>query len=111
MQKVVLNLQIEKRLAVIAWVSWFIVWSGVAVLIWMSPLPHNEGTLYQIITRQWWVGGSLYNGNYGVDGFLYLPQFVLVYSPFAYLDHPIGDLAWRRWVLDCLRPDCGDFRE
>ena len=61
---------IEKRLGMIAWLSWFVIWTGVAVLIWKAPFPHNEGTIYQIATRQWWLGRGLYIGNYGVDGFL-----------------------------------------
>lgn len=91
------NLQIERWLAVLAWVAWFVVFTVVAVLVSRNPIKHNDCGIYRGASQQWWAGKGLYvnNRNGGTDGFLYFPQFAVAYSPFAALDFPVGDIAWR----------------
>jgi alpha-1,2-mannosyltransferase len=91
------NLKIERYLAVVAWVAWFVVFTVVAVLVSRNPIKHNDCGIYRGASQQWWAGKGLYvnNRNRGSDGFLYLPQFALAYTPFAALGFPVGDIAWR----------------
>jgi alpha-1,2-mannosyltransferase len=91
------NLKIEGYLAVVAWVSWIVVFIVVAALVSRSPIKHNDCGIYRGASQLWWAGKGLYanNRNNGTDGFLYFPQFALAYSPFAAMGFPAGDIAWR----------------
>ena len=65
----------------------------ILVLVWRSPGVSSVVGNYQYGALGWWAGEDVYGP--GVDGFLYLPSFALLYTPFALLGEPWGDILWR----------------
>jgi hypothetical protein len=55
---------------------------------------HSEGIIYSKAASDWWAQRNLY-GVFRYDGFLYFPQAAILYTPFAILQHPVGDIVWR----------------
>ena len=89
------NLRIERHFGTFAWVMWFVAFAVISTIVWPSPLRHSVCWNYYQPAKDWWAGLDLYRFNYKIDGFLYLPQFALFYTPFMVLGHPIGDIVWR----------------
>jgi alpha-1,2-mannosyltransferase len=99
----------DRLLAVIACGIIALTFALIANMVLRKPFDHNECPIYLRACWDWWAGRGLYDKNFGIDGFLYLPQFVLLFSPFALADpvlqintatHPlvilaIGDCLWR----------------
>jgi len=96
------NLQIEKQLGVFAWVMWLIAFTVISAIVWPAPLRHSDCWNYYQPATDFWAGRNLYRYNIVTDGFLYLPQFALIYTPFMRLGHPLGDIAWRGAGLSVL---------
>src|ERR1700728_3575825 len=57
-------------------------------------LDSNECLTYAQATHNWWAHQALYQLS-NIDGYLYLPQAAILYTPFALLGHPVGDVIWR----------------
>jgi hypothetical protein len=109
MTKPITNAKQDRLLALIAFGFIALTFVTVSWLVLRKPFDHNECPIYVRACWDWWAGQGLYENNFGIDGFLYLPQFVLLYSPFAVLDPilknavgnqpieilAIGDIAWR----------------
>jgi hypothetical protein len=83
-------------LALCLWAAAFI---SVSVLVHKNWKDRNECALFQESAQKWWSHQSLYEPIKWIDGFLYLPQSVVIYSPFAAMGHPTGDIAWRLFGL------------
>ncbi len=64
----------------------------VLVLVWRDPVDHSVVGNYRNAANGWWSGKDIYGS--GIDGFLYLPSFAVLYSPFAVLGD-FGDVLWR----------------
>src|ERR1700722_1788863 len=62
----------------------------VCAMVLRAPFDHSETPIYLRACWDWWAGNDLYSKNFGIDGFLYFPQFAILYSPFALLDFVIG---------------------
>ncbi len=54
----------------------------------------NECLTYARATQNWWTHQPLYEIS-SIDGYLYFPQFAILYTPFALAGHPLGDTIWR----------------
>ncbi|HEY2891084.1 MAG TPA: glycosyltransferase 87 family protein [Dongiaceae bacterium] len=65
----------------------------ILVLVWRNPGVSSVVGNYQYGALGWWAGNDVYGS--GIDGFIYLPSFALVYTPFALLGEPWGDILWR----------------
>jgi hypothetical protein len=95
------NLQLDRRLAKFAWLTWVIVWGVVSLLVGLHHDARNESIVYAASAQDWLGRRNLYaqnigfNGQMGTEGFLYLPQSAILYTPFAVAGHPAGDIAWR----------------
>jgi hypothetical protein len=77
-----------------AWGLWgicFFVVSGMIIHNWWN---HSEGITYTKAVSDWWNGRDLYD-QFKYDGFLYFPHAAILYTPFTWLRHPAGDIAWR----------------
>jgi len=65
----------------------------VMIAVWCH---RNVGSVvenYRDAVIGWWAGRDIY--GQGVDGFLYLPSFAELYTPFAWLGKYGGDVLWR----------------
>jgi alpha-1,2-mannosyltransferase len=65
----------------------------ILVLVWRNPGVSSVVGNYQYGALGWWAGKDVYGA--GIDGFIYLPSFALLYTPFALLGEPWGDILWR----------------
>ena len=76
-------------------VAWVLVALTVTVLVTLQPAHRTVTPTYREASRHWWSGEDLYHK--GIDGYLYPPQFAILYTPFAKAPAPLGDLLWR-WL-------------
>lgn len=67
----------------------------VTVLVALQPGRRTVTPTYHLASRNWWAGRELYHG--GTWGYLYPPQFAILFTPFAAAPSPLGDVLWR-WV-------------
>jgi hypothetical protein len=81
------------RIALLIW----LVYSGiiVGVVAW-NPSGRSATLEYQRATANWWSAKTLYRSR---NGYLYLPQFAVLYTPFELLPDRVGEPLWR---LTCL---------
>jgi alpha-1,2-mannosyltransferase len=84
----------SKRLAQIAWGVWAVSFLAVSVMVVHNWKDHSEGVIYSKAVTDWWGNRNLY-GVFRYDGFLYFPHAAILYSPFTFMKHPLGDIAWR----------------
>ena len=81
------------RIALLIWV----VYAGViATLVAVNPSGRSATLEYQRATDNWWAGKTLYRSR---NGYLYLPQFAVLYTPYELLPDRIGEPLWR---LTCM---------
>ncbi|MGD0390217.1 MAG: glycosyltransferase family 87 protein [Tepidisphaeraceae bacterium] len=86
----------NKHLSEFAWMLWGMMFVFVAAQVLHNDSPDNSNECwgYARATSAWWARENLYDTT-NIDGFLYLPQAAIIYTPFAVLNHPIGDVLWR----------------
>lgn len=58
------------------------------------PLKHTTMPTYRTAALHWWAGEDPYTYR-DHDGFLYLPQAAVIFSPFACLPFYAGEVLWR----------------
>lgn len=86
-----------RRALLIAIGIWMIYGSVLAAIVAIEPDRRTVTTEYQRATDTWWRGEkSLYRKK---NGFLYLPQFAMLYTPYEALPDRIGEPLWR---LTCI---------
>ncbi len=65
----------------------------VLFLAWRDPGAHSVIGNYRDASAGWWAGSDIYGTS--IDGFLYLPSFAVLYTPFWLLGPHVGDALWR----------------
>jgi hypothetical protein len=79
----------------LAWGLWGLAAVVITILVVIHPNNSNSiCILFAQSSHNWWTGQELYFMR-SIDGFLYFPQFAIIYTPFAALGNPIGGAAWR----------------
>jgi alpha-1,2-mannosyltransferase len=78
------------RTGVVVWTLFNLV---VLVLVWLNPGASSVVDTYRQGALGWWVGRDIFGP--GEHGFIYLPSFAVLFSPFAFLGAPWGDILWR----------------
>ncbi len=75
---------------------WLLVFLVIGADVARRPLRHTTMPTYRLATAHWWQGVDLYaaNARDTHDGFVYLPQAAVLFTPFA-LPSLAGDLLWR----------------
>jgi len=70
------------------------VFSGISLYLILNPERTGVVPNYRFASSHWWAGESMYPG--GTHGFLYVPQFALLFTPF-HLVQPLvlGEILWR----------------
>lgn len=81
------------RIALFVWIVYAAVISGIVAA---NPSGRSATLEYQRATANWWSGKTLYRSR---NGYLYLPQFAVLYTPFELLPDRVGEPLWR---LTCL---------
>lgn len=75
-----------------AWVAWGIFYLIIAGYV-LAGTSHTVTPIYRQAALNWFSGKPLYTDTGG--GFIYLPQAILSFAPFAALPPLAGDLLWR----------------
>ena len=92
--KMVLKLLMRFRWNTLAWSILGIVFSGMALYLILNPTRTGVVPNYRFASTHWWISESMYPG--GTHGFLYLPQFAVLFTPFNLIQPPvIGEIFWR----------------
>ena len=63
------------------------------VLVYLNPEARSVVPIYRVGSLGWWAGQDIFGE--GTAGFIYLPSFAVLYTPFALLGPQFGDIAWR----------------
>ena len=78
----------------LSWSILGIVFSGMALYLLLNPTRTGVVPNYRFASTHWWISESMYPG--GTHGFLYLPQFAVLFTPFNLIQPPvIGEILWR----------------
>jgi alpha-1,2-mannosyltransferase len=73
---------------------WVIAIIVIALIVIKQPVKGNLCGLFRDSSLNWWAGRELYESK-TIDGFLYFPQFAIIYTPFALAPSLAGDILWR----------------
>jgi alpha-1,2-mannosyltransferase len=91
------NPQLLDRLLPVAGWAGFLVFAVfnlvVTALVIDDPSQRSVVPVYRTGALGWWRGADIFGD--GIAGFLYLPSFAVLYTPFALLGAPLGDAVWR----------------
>lgn len=80
----------------IALFLWVIYAGVISAIVAVNPSGRSATLEYQRATDNWWNGKTLYRQR---NGYLYLPQFAVLYTPYEILPDRLGEPLWR---LTCL---------
>jgi hypothetical protein len=85
---------------VIALAGWIVFAAVVATIVAVDPMGRSATKEYQMASERWWEGEkSIYRRK---NGFLYLPQWAIFYTPFEVLPRNVGEPLWRLIMLGSL---------
>jgi len=84
----------RSRWNTLAWSILGIVFAGMALYLILNPTRTGVVPNYRFASTHWWISESMYPG--GTHGFLYLPQFAVLFTPFNLIQPPVlGEILWR----------------
>ena len=84
----------RSRWNTLAWSILGIVFAGMALYLIFNPTRTGVVPNYRFASTHWWISESMYPG--GTHGFLYLPQFAVLFTPFNLIQPPVlGEILWR----------------
>ena len=70
------------------------VFSGISLYLILNPERTGVVPNYRFAASHWWAGESMYPG--GTHGFLYVPQFAVLFSLIDWIRPPVlGEIVWR----------------
>ena len=92
--KLSVKLLMRSRWNTLAWSILGFVFAGMALYLIFNPNRTGVVPNYRFASTHWWISESMYPG--GTHGFLYLPQFAVLFTPFNLIQPPvIGEVLWR----------------
>ena len=77
-----------------AWGVWLLVFLIICGDVVRRPLRHTTTPTYRLAAAQWWAGQDPYSFR-NHDGFLYLPQAAMIFTPFTWGPLLLGEILWR----------------
>jgi len=70
------------------------VFAGMSLYLFLNPARTGVVPNYRFASTHWWMGQSMYPG--GTHGFLYVPQFAVLFSLIDWIRPPVlGEIVWR----------------
>jgi alpha-1,2-mannosyltransferase len=84
--------RLDRGLAWLGLAVWLVFNLLVLILTWRDPHNHSVLGNYRFAASGWWAGADIYGTS--IDGFLYLPSFAVLYTPFWLLGDHWGDVLW-----------------
>lgn len=83
-----------RRWNCLAWIILAAIFLGMAVYLILNPTRTGVVPNYRMAATNWWEGWKIY--GYGTHGFLYFPQFIILFTPFNLIrPHVLGEILWR----------------
>ena len=76
------------------WIFWVLIFCAICGDVVRRPLKHNTTPTYRLASQQWWAGIDPYRYS-NHDGFLYLPQAAILFTPFTWGPFLLGEILWR----------------
>ena len=71
-----------------------VVFAGMSLYLVFNPDRTGVVPNYRFASSHWWLGESMYPG--GTHGFLYVPQFAVLFSLIDWIQPPVvGEIVWR----------------
>lgn len=84
----------RNRWNLIAWGLLAAVFAGMSIYLLLNPTRTGVVPNYRMAATNWWEGWTIY--GYGTHGFLYFPQFIVLFTPFNLIrPHVLGEIVWR----------------
>jgi hypothetical protein len=83
---------IDRAAPILSAVAWTVPLIVISIGLLRRPGQRSLDPIYRWATETWAVRGPLYTD---AEGFIYLPTFVPIYVPFAWLPTPLGEILWR----------------
>ncbi|MEI6280018.1 MAG: glycosyltransferase family 87 protein [Verrucomicrobiae bacterium] len=80
------------RCLLAALIIWAVYAGVIVTIVAVDPTGRTATKEYQRATGNWWGGKTLYRKN---NGYLYLPQFAIFYTPCELLPDRVGEPLWR----------------
>lgn len=78
----------------LGWALLGAVFAGMSLYLVLNPTRTGVVPNYRFASTHWWIGESMYPG--GTHGFLYIPQFAVLFSMIEWIRPPIlGEIVWR----------------
>jgi alpha-1,2-mannosyltransferase len=87
----------DRTWAVAAWIAWAVLTVVVCVAVARDPEKRTVTHVFRAAADAWWAEGRVYDG--GWNGFLYLPQTAVLYTPFMWPPLAVGEVLWRIFSL------------
>ncbi|CAN5615495.1 hypothetical protein BH09VER1_BH09VER1_22150 [soil metagenome] len=78
------------------WIAFALI---VAIVVAVKPSSHTATLEYQKASANWWKGKDIYRNK---NGYLYLPQEAILYTPYELLPDRVGEPLWRVTILALL---------
>ena len=76
------------------WALLVVVFAGMSLYLVFNPDRTGVVPNYRFASSHWWLGESMYPG--GTHGFLYVPQFAVLFSLIDWIQPPVlGEIVWR----------------
>ncbi len=82
----------NRRWSAAAWALWIVPLLVICIAVILKPGNHSLTDLYHGAVSRWWHRQTIYDGPSGMN---YLPQFVLLFSPYHVLGVALSDVFWR----------------
>lgn len=82
----------------IAWGYWLLIFCAIGADVIRRPFKHTTTPTYRLASTQWWAGQDPYTFR-NHDGFLYLPQAAVLFTPFTWGPLLLGEILWRLVVF------------
>ena len=84
----------SRRWNILAWSILATVFLGMSVYLLLNPTRTGVVPNYRMAATNWWECWKIY--GYGTHGFLYFPQFIILFTPFNLIrPHVLGEIIWR----------------
>lgn len=87
----------DRAWAIAAWIAWAVLTIVVCITVARDPEKRTVTHVFRAAADAWWAEGKVYDG--GWNGFLYLPQTAVLYTPFTWPPLAVGEVLWRLFSL------------
>jgi hypothetical protein len=83
-----------------AWFAWIVFVGVICLLVFLRPGRRTVLDAYEEGAAGWWgenptLYGTLELGGDDIEGWLYLPQSAIAYTPFHWMPRTLGEMLWR----------------